>query len=73
MAGARESARDHFSDCIRDRRVDRSVEGLAAALQRFDQPFFVIDGTYGVSGAQPPEAFAQIARQVWAEKAEKQG
>lgn len=30
-------------------------------------PFFVIDGKYGVSGAQPPEAFAQIARQVWAE------
>ena len=33
-------------------------------------PFFVIDGKYGVSGAQPPEAFAQIARQVWAERAE---
>ncbi|WOQ70704.1 DsbA family oxidoreductase [Microbacterium limosum] len=31
-------------------------------------PFFVIDGTYGVSGAQPPEAFAQVARQVWAER-----
>ncbi|MDQ2669390.1 MAG: DsbA family oxidoreductase [Gemmatimonadota bacterium] len=31
-------------------------------------PFFVIDGKYGVSGAQPPEAFAQIARQVWAER-----
>jgi predicted DsbA family dithiol-disulfide isomerase len=30
-------------------------------------PFFVIDGKYGVSGAQPAEAFAQIARQVWAE------
>lgn len=30
-------------------------------------PFFVVDGKYGVSGAQPPEAFAQIARQVWAE------
>jgi len=33
-------------------------------------PFFVIDGKYGVSGAQPPEAFAQVARQVWAEKQE---
>ncbi len=33
-------------------------------------PFFVVDGRYGVSGAQPPEAFAQIARQVWAERAE---
>ncbi|MGW9114968.1 DsbA family oxidoreductase [Microbacterium sp. NPDC055683] len=31
-------------------------------------PFFVIDGRYGVSGAQPPQAFAQVARQVWAER-----
>ncbi|MGV9193116.1 DsbA family oxidoreductase [Microbacterium sp. MC2] len=31
-------------------------------------PFFVIDGKYGVSGAQPAEAFAQIARQLWAER-----
>jgi predicted DsbA family dithiol-disulfide isomerase len=30
-------------------------------------PFFVVDGKYGVSGAQPAEAFTQIARQVWAE------
>ncbi|HWM17950.1 MAG TPA: DsbA family oxidoreductase [Microbacterium sp.] len=33
-------------------------------------PFFVIDGKYGVSGAQPPEAFAQIVRQVWTEHRE---
>ncbi|MBM3715469.1 MAG: DsbA family oxidoreductase [Actinobacteria bacterium] len=33
-------------------------------------PFFVIDGKYGVSGAQPVEAFAQIARQVWGERRE---
>ncbi|TFV82025.1 DsbA family oxidoreductase [Microbacterium sp. dk485] len=32
-------------------------------------PLFVIDGQYGVSGAQPPEAFAQITRQLWAERA----
>ncbi len=31
-------------------------------------PFFVVDGKYGVSGAQPAEAFTQIARQVWAER-----
>jgi len=31
-------------------------------------PFFVVDGKYGVSGAQPADAFAQIARQVWAER-----
>ena len=33
-------------------------------------PFFVIDGKYGVSGAQPVEAFSQIARQVWGERRE---
>ena len=33
-------------------------------------PFFVIDGKYGVSGAQPAEAFTQIVRQVWAERRE---
>lgn len=31
-------------------------------------PFFVIDGKYGVSGAQPAEAFAQILGQVWEER-----
>jgi predicted DsbA family dithiol-disulfide isomerase len=31
-------------------------------------PFFVIDGKYGVSGAQPADAFSQIVRQVWAER-----
>ncbi|MBO3664163.1 DsbA family oxidoreductase [Microbacterium stercoris] len=30
-------------------------------------PFFVVDGKYGISGAQPAEAFTQVARQVWAE------
>ena len=27
-------------------------------------PFFVIDGKYGVSGAQDPSAFEQVLRQV---------
>lgn len=30
-------------------------------------PFFVINNKYGVSGAQPADAFAQIVRQVWNE------
>lgn len=33
-------------------------------------PFFVIDGKFGVSGAQPPAAFAQIIRQVIDQRAE---
>ena len=36
-------------------------------------PFFVIDGKYGVSGAQPAEAFSQIVRQVWAEHRDPAG
>ena len=50
----------------------RADQAQAQAYGIQGVPFFVIDGTYGVSGAQPPEAFAQIARQVWAEKAETQ-
>jgi predicted DsbA family dithiol-disulfide isomerase len=32
-------------------------------------PFFVIDGKYGVSGAQDPATFAQVLQQVWTEQA----
>ncbi|NYE20536.1 DsbA family oxidoreductase [Microbacterium immunditiarum] len=45
----------------------RADQKQAAAYGINGVPFFVIDGKYGVSGAQPPEAFAQIARQVWTE------
>ncbi len=48
----------------------RADQAQAQAYGIQGVPFFVIDGKYGVSGAQPPEAFAQIARQVWAERAE---
>ena len=30
-------------------------------------PFFVIDGKYGISGAQPTAVFAQALGQAWAE------
>lgn len=46
----------------------RADQAQAQAYGIQGVPFFVVDGKYGVSGAQPPEAFAQIARQVWAEK-----
>lgn len=32
-------------------------------------PFYVVDGRYGISGAQPGEAFAQILGQIVAERA----
>ena len=31
-------------------------------------PFFVVDGRYGVSGAQPAEALGQVLAQAWAER-----
>ncbi|WP_067200180.1 DsbA family oxidoreductase [Microbacterium sp. XT11] len=33
-------------------------------------PFFVIDGQYGISGAQPPAAFENVLRDLWAKRAE---
>lgn len=30
-------------------------------------PFFVIDGKYGISGAQPTAVFTQALGQAWAE------
>ena len=45
----------------------RQDQAQARAFGISGVPFFVIDGKYGVSGAQPPEAFTQVARQVWAE------
>ena len=48
----------------------RADQAQAAAYGINGVPFFVIDGKYGVSGAQPAEAFSQIVRQVWAEHRE---
>lgn len=48
----------------------RADEQQAQAYGITGVPFFVIDDKYGVSGAQPPEAFAQILRQVWEERHE---
>jgi len=48
----------------------RADQAQAAAYGINGVPFFVINSKYGVSGAQPAEAFAQIVRQVWAEENE---
>ncbi|GAA3209354.1 DsbA family oxidoreductase [Microbacterium terregens] len=48
----------------------RADQAQATAYGINGVPFFVIDGKYGVSGAQPAEAFAQIVRQVWDERRE---
>ncbi|MFT4259062.1 DsbA family oxidoreductase [Microbacterium sp.] len=33
-------------------------------------PFFVIDGQYGISGAQPPAAFENVLRDLWVKRGE---
>jgi predicted DsbA family dithiol-disulfide isomerase len=53
---------DRYLDAVEADKAQATAYGINAV------PFFVIDERYGVSGAQPPEAFAQIARQVWAER-----
>jgi predicted DsbA family dithiol-disulfide isomerase len=43
----------------------RADEREAAELGANGVPFFVLDRTYGVSGAQPAEVFAQALAQAW--------
>jgi predicted DsbA family dithiol-disulfide isomerase len=51
---------------------DEYADAVQADLQRAQElgisgvPFFVIDGKYGVSGAQPAEAFLSVLDEVWA-------
>ncbi len=43
----------------------RADERRAAALGISGVPFFVVDGAYGVSGAQPPEVLATVMQRAW--------
>ncbi|MGC0332817.1 putative DsbA family dithiol-disulfide isomerase [Streptomyces sp. SAI-170] len=46
----------------------RADEREAAQLGANGVPFFVLDRTYGVSGAQPAEVFTQALAQAWGER-----
>ena len=46
----------------------RADEREAAQLGATGVPFFVLDRKYGVSGAQPAEAFNQALAQAWGER-----
>ncbi|MFD7683368.1 MULTISPECIES: DsbA family oxidoreductase [unclassified Streptomyces] len=46
----------------------RADEREAAELGANGVPFFVLDRTYGVSGAQPTEVFSQALTQAWGER-----
>ena len=47
----------------------RADQATAAEYGINGVPFFVIDGKYGVSGAQDAQTFAQVLEQVWTERA----
>jgi predicted DsbA family dithiol-disulfide isomerase len=46
----------------------RADQALAQEYGIQGVPFFVIDGKYGVSGAQEAATFAQVLEQVWTER-----
>lgn len=59
-------ARAALDDPERDAAVTDDID-QAARLGVRGVPFFVLAGKYGVSGAQPPEAFDQALQLVWDE------
>ncbi len=45
----------------------RTDESTASSLGVTGVPFFVIDGTYGVAGAQPPDVILAVLDRAWSE------
>ena len=54
-------AGDRYAEAV------RSDERHAQALGATAVPFFVIDETYGIAGAQPPEVFTNVLERAWSE------
>ena len=54
-------AGDRYADAV------RTDEATARAYGATAVPFFVIDETYGIAGAQPPEVFANVLERAWTE------
>lgn len=53
---------DMYADAVRADQAQARAYGISAV------PFFVIDGKYGISGAQPPEAIAAALERAWSER-----
>ncbi|WP_330340800.1 DsbA family oxidoreductase [Streptomyces sp. NBC_00557] len=64
-----DAARTVLADPSRYADDVRADEREAARLGATGVPFFVLDRTYGVSGAQPAEVFARALAQAWGERA----
>ena len=54
-------AGDRYADAVRADEAQARAYGITGV------PFFVVDGKYGVSGAQPAEAHAQVLATAYAE------
>ncbi|MGO1854028.1 MAG: DsbA family oxidoreductase [Microbacteriaceae bacterium] len=55
---------DKYLPAVRQDQAQAQAYGIQGV------PFFVLDGQYGVSGAQPPEAFANVLRDLWSKRGE---
>ena len=53
---------DRYAEAVRA--DERSAQALGATAV----PFFVIDETYGIAGAQPPEIFTNVLERAWSER-----
>jgi predicted DsbA family dithiol-disulfide isomerase len=63
--------RDEVTEALESHRFLPDVKADVALAQEYGiqgVPFFVIDGKYGVSGAQEAEAFANVLAQVVTER-----
>jgi predicted DsbA family dithiol-disulfide isomerase len=54
---------DRYSDAVRADEAQARAYGISGV------PFFVVDGRYGISGAQPAEAVLQTLEKAWSELA----
>ncbi len=57
---------DRYLSAVRQDQAQARAYGIQGV------PFFVVDGQYGISGAQPPEAFASVLRDLWAGRGESE-
>jgi predicted DsbA family dithiol-disulfide isomerase len=54
-------ASDRYAEAVRADEATARAYGAAAV------PFFVVDETYGIAGAQPPEVFTNVLERAWAD------
>ncbi|WP_194419776.1 DsbA family oxidoreductase [Microbacterium abyssi] len=57
---------DRYLPAVRQDQAQARAYGIQGV------PFFVVDGQYGISGAQPPEAFTNVLRDLWAKRGESE-